>query len=306
MTEAPTDGPSPRSADFVQSLERGLAVIKAFDADDRSLTLSDVARKTGLTRAAARRFLHTLAELGYVRTDGRFFSLRPAVLELGYAYLSGLSLPEVAHPHMEELTARLHESTSISVLDGTSVVYVARVAAKRIMTVGINVGTRFPAHATSMGRVLLAHAPADWLRDLPRDRRPAADHPADRHRPRHAPGGPGAGPPRRLRRRRPGAGARAALARRAAARPARAGGRRDERVDPRQPRQHRGDRARPAAAAAGDRRGDRGGPADPGLTVGAGRSAVGPCRAARARSAQRQARVVLGQALRRRHGDDVT
>jgi IclR family pca regulon transcriptional regulator len=164
MTDASTDTPSPRSADFVQSLERGLAVIKAFDADDRSLTLSDVARKTGLTRAAARRFLHTLAELGYVRTDGRFFSLRPAVLELGYAYLSGLSLPEVAHPHMEELTARLHESTSISVLDGTSVVYVARVAAKRIMTVGINVGTRFPAHATSMGRVLLAHAPADWLR----------------------------------------------------------------------------------------------------------------------------------------------
>ena len=163
MTEAPTDGPNPRSADFVQSLERGLAVIKAFDADDRSLTLSEVARKTGLTRAAARRFLHTLAELGYVRSDGRFFSLRPAVLELGYAYLSGLSLPEVAHPHMEELTARLHESTSLSVLDGSSVVYVARVAAKRIMTVGINVGTRFPAHATSMGRVLLAHAPADWL-----------------------------------------------------------------------------------------------------------------------------------------------
>jgi IclR family transcriptional regulator, pca regulon regulatory protein len=162
MTEAPGDA-APRSAEFVQSLERGLAVIKAFDAEDRALTLSDVARKTGLTRAAARRFLHTLAELGYVRSDGRQFSLRPAVLELGYAYLSGLSLPEVAHPHMEELTARLHESTSISVLDDTSVVYVARVAAKRIMTVGISVGTRFPAHATSMGRVLLAHAPASWL-----------------------------------------------------------------------------------------------------------------------------------------------
>jgi IclR family pca regulon transcriptional regulator len=163
MTEAPEDAAALRSADFVQSLERGLAVIKAFDADDRSLTLSEVARKTGLTRAAARRFLHTLVELGYVRSDGRLFSLRPAVLELGYAYLSGLSLPEVAHPHMEELTARLHESTSISVLDDSSVVYVARVAAKRIMTVGISVGTRFPAHATSMGRVLLAHAPTAWL-----------------------------------------------------------------------------------------------------------------------------------------------
>ena len=152
-----------RSTDFVQSLERGLAVIKAFDADDRTLTLSEVARKTGLTRAAARRFLHTLAELGYVRCDGRQFSLRPLVLELGYAYLSGLSLPEVAMPHMEDLTARTHESTSISVLDEEMVVYVARVAAKRIMTVGINVGTRFPAYATSMGRVLLAHAAADWL-----------------------------------------------------------------------------------------------------------------------------------------------
>jgi IclR family transcriptional regulator, pca regulon regulatory protein len=160
---ASSNGRAARGSDFVQSLERGLAVIKAFDADDRALTLSDVARKTGLTRAAARRFLHTLAELGYVRSDGRQFSLRPAVLELGYAYLSGLSLPEVAHPHLEELTARLHESTSISVLDDTSVVYVARVAAKRIMTVGISVGTRFPAHATSMGRVLLAHAPASWL-----------------------------------------------------------------------------------------------------------------------------------------------
>ena len=100
-----------------------------------------------------------------MRSDGRQFSLRPLVLELGYAYLSGLSLPEVALPHMEDLTARTHESTSISVLDEEMVVYVARVAAKRIMTVGINVGTRFPAYATSMGRVLLAHAPKDWLAD---------------------------------------------------------------------------------------------------------------------------------------------
>ena len=220
MTEAPGT-PHPRSADFVQSLERGLAVIKAFDADDRALTLSDVARKTGLTRAAARRFLHTLAELGYVRSDGRYFSLRPAVLELGYAYLSGLSLPEVAHPHMEELTARLHESTSISVLDDTSVVYVARVAAKRIMTVGISVGTRFPAHATSMGRVLLAHAPAYWLEtyletaDL-QPTTPLTVTDRDTLRAVLAPG-----PPRRLRPGRPGARARPALPRRAAARPAR-------------------------------------------------------------------------------------
>lgn len=143
-------------AHFVQSLARGLAVIRAFDASHVELTLSDVARRTGLTRAAARRFLLTLAELGYVRTDGRRFALTPRVLELGYAYLSGLSLSEVAQPHLERLAARVHESTSVSVLDGADIVYVARVPVSRIMTVGINLGTRFPAHATSMGRVLLA------------------------------------------------------------------------------------------------------------------------------------------------------
>jgi IclR family pca regulon transcriptional regulator len=157
-----TDPPG-RGADFVQSLQRGLAVIRAFDADHPQLTLSEVARATGLTRAAARRFLLTLVELGYVRTDGRQFSLRPRVLELGYAYLSGLTLPDVAAPHLEELVARLHESSSISILDGHHVVYVARVPTKRIMTVAISVGTRFPAYATSMGRVLLAALPPDAL-----------------------------------------------------------------------------------------------------------------------------------------------
>jgi IclR family transcriptional regulator, pca regulon regulatory protein len=145
-----------RDSDFVQSLDRGLAVIKAFGPDRERLSLSEVARATGLTRAAARRFLLTLVKLGYVRSDGREFSLRPKVLELGYAYLSGLALPEVAEPHLEELSEKLHESTSISVLDGYHIVYVARVATKRIMTVAISVGTRFPAYAASMGRVLLA------------------------------------------------------------------------------------------------------------------------------------------------------
>jgi hypothetical protein len=91
-----------RAAHFVQSLERGLGVIRAFDAEHPELTLSDVARSTGLTRAASRRFLLTLADLGYVRTDGRWFSLSPRVLELGYAYLSSLSLPEVAEPHLQQ------------------------------------------------------------------------------------------------------------------------------------------------------------------------------------------------------------
>jgi len=133
-----------------------LAVIRAFGPDRERLSLSEVARATGLTRAATRRFLLTLVKLGYVRSDGREFSLRPRVLELGYAYLSGLGMPEVAAPHLEELVAQVRESSSVSVLDGHHIVYVARVPTKRIMTVSISVGTRFPAYATSMGRVLLA------------------------------------------------------------------------------------------------------------------------------------------------------
>ncbi len=152
-----------RDSDFVQSLDRGLAVIRAFGPERERLSLSEVARATGLTRAAARRFLLTLVRLGYVRSDGREFSLRPKVLELGYAYLSGLALPDVAEPHLEELSARLHESSSISVLDGHHIVYIARVATKRIMTVAISVGTRFPAYAASMGRVLLTALSAEEL-----------------------------------------------------------------------------------------------------------------------------------------------
>jgi IclR family pca regulon transcriptional regulator len=154
---------SDRATHFVQSLERGLGVIRAFDAEHPELTLSDVARSTGLTRAASRRFLLTLADLGYVRTDGRWFSLSPRVLELGYAYLSSLSLPEVAEPHLEQLVGEVRESSSVSVLDGHDIVYVARVPVSRIMTVAISVGTRFPAYATSMGRVLLAGLPEDAL-----------------------------------------------------------------------------------------------------------------------------------------------
>lgn len=145
-----------RAAHHVQSLDRGLAVIRAFSSGASELTLSDVARTTGLTRAAARRFLLTLVDLGYVRTDGKYFSLTARVLELGYAYLSSMSLPEIAQPHLERLSAEVHESCSMSVLDGTDIVYVGRVAVSRIMTVSINLGTRLPAYATSMGHVLLA------------------------------------------------------------------------------------------------------------------------------------------------------
>jgi IclR family transcriptional regulator, pca regulon regulatory protein len=159
-----TDKPA-QNSDFVQSLERGLAVIRAFDAEHRELALSEVARSTGLTRAAARRFLLTLVKLGYVNFSQGRFSLRPRVLELGYAYLSSLSLPEVAQPHMEELVAQVNESCSISVLDDTDIVYVARVPTRRIMSITLAVGTRLPAFVTSMGRVLLAGLPDDDLEE---------------------------------------------------------------------------------------------------------------------------------------------
>ncbi|WP_248255916.1 IclR family transcriptional regulator C-terminal domain-containing protein [Georgenia sp. EYE_87] len=154
-----------RSSGYVQSLDRGLAVIRAFDAEHPRLTLSDVARRTGLTRAAARRFLHTLVDLGYVHADGRLFMLRPRVMELGYAYLSSLGLPEIARPHLERLATAVGESASASVLDGSEITYIARVASRRIMSVDLGVGTRLPAYATSMGRVLLAGLPEDEVGD---------------------------------------------------------------------------------------------------------------------------------------------
>ncbi|MDG9689477.1 IclR family transcriptional regulator C-terminal domain-containing protein [Streptomyces mutabilis] len=148
-----------RAPHFVRSFERGLAVIRAFDADHPALTLSEVARAAELTRAAARRFLLTLADLGYVHTDGRLFRLTPRVLELGYSYLAGFTLPQIAEPYLEQLVAQVRESSSLCVLDGDDVVYVARVPTSRIMTASITVGTRFPAHLTSVGRVILADLP---------------------------------------------------------------------------------------------------------------------------------------------------
>ena len=147
------------SGDFVQSLARGLSVIRAFDAEHAELTLSDVARRAGITRAAARRFLLTLESLGYVASDARAFRLTPRVLELGFSYLSSLSLPDIVQPHLEALSREVDESVSAAVLDGADVVYIARVPTRRIMSVRITIGTRFPAFATSLGRVLLAGLP---------------------------------------------------------------------------------------------------------------------------------------------------
>jgi IclR family pca regulon transcriptional regulator len=130
------------------------------------MTLSQIAERVDLSRAAARRFLLTLENLGYVSLEGRNFQLTAKVLDLGYGYLSSLSLPEIAQPHLETLASRVHESASASVLDGTDIVYVARVPIRRIMSVKINIGTRMPAHATSMGRVLLSGLSSPELKTL--------------------------------------------------------------------------------------------------------------------------------------------
>jgi len=144
------------SPDYVQSLARGLSVVRAFDREHARLRLSDVAERSGLTRAVARRNLLTLRHLGYVGADGRDFYLRPRVLELGYAYLASLGLGEIALQGMEELSHRVGESCSMAVLDDADVVYVARVPVRRVMSIALGVGARLPAFVTSMGRVLLA------------------------------------------------------------------------------------------------------------------------------------------------------
>lgn len=145
------DGP-----DFVQSLARGLSTVRAFDREHPALTLSEVALRVGLARAAARRCLLTLQHLGYVGTRGRSYFLLPRVLELGHSYLSSLDLTDLAQRPMEDLSRHTGQSSSMAVLDAHDIVYVVRVPARRIMSVALNVGARLPAFATSMGRVTLA------------------------------------------------------------------------------------------------------------------------------------------------------
>ncbi|HZP87565.1 MAG TPA: IclR family transcriptional regulator [Burkholderiales bacterium] len=155
------------ATEFVRALAKGLAVIEAFDAQTPMMTLSDVAKRTGLSRGTSRRLLHTLVELGYVAFDGKYFSLKPRVLNLGFAYLYSHDVWQVAQPYMVEVVEKLHESCSIAVLDGKDIVYVARVpTSQRIMSINLGLGTRLPAHATSMGRVLLAGQPESELRKM--------------------------------------------------------------------------------------------------------------------------------------------
>jgi IclR family pca regulon transcriptional regulator len=140
----------------LQGLERGLAVIQAFTHETPSMTLSEVARRTDISRATARRILLTLEALGFVRSDGRRFSLSPRVLSLGWAYLSSLNLWEIAQPFMEDLSAEVQETCSATTLDLPDIVFVARVPTRRILMMSLGVGSRLPAYATAMGRVLLA------------------------------------------------------------------------------------------------------------------------------------------------------
>lgn len=142
--------------DFIEALARGLDVIKAFDAAQPALSMSEVAARTGLARPTVRRILLTLEELGYVRSSRAGFCLTPRVVELGMAYVHSTGLWDVARPHMEALVERTGESSSIAQLDGGDILYVARVAVPKIIALSVTIGTRFPVASTSMGKVLLA------------------------------------------------------------------------------------------------------------------------------------------------------
>lgn len=154
------------STEFVEALARGLDVIRTFTPDATRLSVSDVASRTGLARPTARRLLMTLEQLGYARSHNGSYSLTPRTLELGTSYVSMLGMWEVARPLMEHLVDRTGESSSIAQLDGSDIVYTARVAVPKIISLAVQIGTRFPAIATSLGKVLLAHLDREQLDEV--------------------------------------------------------------------------------------------------------------------------------------------
>lgn len=165
---APRAGAAAESANgdpnFMTSLARGLAVIRAFSQHRKKLSIAQISHQTGIPRAAVRRCLHTLARLGYVDFDQRDFALSPKILTLGHAYLSSTPLSASAQPLIDRVAAAVHESCSITILEEDEILYVARsTATSRIMSVDLSIGSRLPAYCTSMGRVLLAHLPAAEL-----------------------------------------------------------------------------------------------------------------------------------------------
>lgn len=158
-----TDNGRGAGPDFIEALARGLDVLRSFRPGRASMPLSEIATLTGLARPTVRRILITLEELGYVRAAERGYALTPRVLDLGMAYVNALNMWDVARPHMEQLVGQTNESTSMAQLDGSDIVYVARVAVPKIVALAVTIGTRFPAPATSMGKVLLAALPPDAL-----------------------------------------------------------------------------------------------------------------------------------------------
>jgi len=149
---------------FMTSLARGLAVVRAFSDTRRTLTIAQISQKTGIPRAAVRRCLHTLKQLGYADSEVNNFSLRPKILTLGYSYLSSTPLTVSAQPCLNNITRTLNESCSLAVLDDNEVLYVSRSATARVMSVALNTGSRLPAYCTSLGRVMLAHMSEESLK----------------------------------------------------------------------------------------------------------------------------------------------
>ena len=152
--------------DFVESLARGLDVLRCFEESRRQMSLADVATATGLARPTARRLLLTLEELGYVRSADGAFSLTPKCITLGTAYVASLGLWDVARPHLEALVRRTGESSSMAQLDGSDIIYVARVSVPKIIALRVDIGTLFPARVTSQGKVLLAALPTGELDEV--------------------------------------------------------------------------------------------------------------------------------------------
>lgn len=155
-----------REGDIIQGLIRGLSVIECFDETHARMSITDVAERTGLERATARRCLLTLAHLGYATYDGKFFQLTPRVLNLGHSYLATTPLPRLIQPFLDELSHATSESTSAAVLEGTDILYVARASTRRVMSINLAPGARLPAYCTSMGRTLLAALPTEEARAI--------------------------------------------------------------------------------------------------------------------------------------------
>lgn len=157
---------SDNERDYIQSIERGFAVLLAFGAQTPNPTLAELASATDLSRPAVRRILLTLQRLGYVTGVGTRWSLTPRVLSIGQHYTETHSLLDASTPRLLELAKQTDESASLGVLDGADVVYAARVPVRRIMSINVSVGTRVPAYATSMGRALLAWAPTELVEEI--------------------------------------------------------------------------------------------------------------------------------------------